>query len=125
LFISNSFERWRFKDGVFVDDELGTIDLEKIRAVCNQQCRTRWTAIASRDRLYQFMAMSNEETQKEMRREVSRRTGVERPELPSSSSNNSYPFVVSDKSPKARGTKRCEINIFGMRRADPFQMGTI
>ena len=50
-----------------MSQELEEIDLEKIRAVCSQQSRTQWTAIATRDRLYQFMAMSDEEAQREMR----------------------------------------------------------
>jgi len=82
---SDAHGRWRFKDGVFVEDELGTVDLENIRAACSRQSRSHWTAIASRDRLYQFMSMSDEETQTEMRREVSRMNGVEELGTPSGS----------------------------------------
>lgn len=58
---------WRFSDGASIAVELEAIDIEKIRAACSQQSRTQWTAIASCDRLYQFIALSDEETQKEMR----------------------------------------------------------
>jgi len=71
LFQSNVLERWKFKDGVSVHEVLESVDLEKIRSACSQQSRTQWTAIASRDRLYQFMSMSDEETQTEMRQNLS------------------------------------------------------
>jgi hypothetical protein len=58
---------WTFTDGVSVNEELRNVDISKLRAVCNQQSRSRWTTIASRDRLYQFIAMSDEQTQDEMR----------------------------------------------------------
>jgi hypothetical protein len=58
---------WTFVDGVAIDDELKDVDIEKIREVIDQQSRTKWTLIASRDRLYQFMALSDERTQREMR----------------------------------------------------------
>ena len=52
-------------------DELQKIDLEKIRAVCKEESRTLWTTIATRNRLYQFMAMSDETTQQKMRLSLS------------------------------------------------------
>ena len=65
--LTPSRSNWRFSDGVSVDEDLRNVNLEKIRAVCNQQSWSRWTEIASRNRLYQFMALSDEDTQKEMR----------------------------------------------------------
>jgi hypothetical protein len=68
---SENLERWTFRDGTSVNEELKDIDLHSIRAVCAHQSRTQWTSIASRHRLYQFMALSDEVTQKEMREKVS------------------------------------------------------
>lgn len=62
--------KWRFRDGVFIDDELGILDIEEIRAACSQQSRSQWTTIASWDRLYQFLAMSDEDSQRIMRQTV-------------------------------------------------------
>ena len=103
---SNFHGRWRFKDGVFVDDELGTVDLENVRAACSQQSRSQWTAIASRDRLYQFMAMSDGETQAEMRRGVSTNDGNEELGFSSRTGGPSSAFVPMDECPRPRGTKR-------------------
>jgi hypothetical protein len=61
---------WTFRDGVSIEDELRNIEISKIRAVCDQQSRTRWTTIASRNRLYQFMALSDEQSQLEMRQKA-------------------------------------------------------
>jgi hypothetical protein len=61
---------WTFNDGVSIHEELKGVDISKIRAVCDQQSRTKWTTIASRDRLYQFIALSNDETQQEMRQKA-------------------------------------------------------
>lgn len=58
---------WKFKDGVSVDEEMRSIGLEEIRAICQAHSRSQWTVIASRSRLYQFIAMSDEKTQREMR----------------------------------------------------------
>lgn len=58
---------WTFNNGVSIHDELENVELSKIREVCDQQSRSKWTSIASRNRLYQFMALSDEETQQEMR----------------------------------------------------------
>ncbi|KAF8803427.1 hypothetical protein BYT27DRAFT_7214734 [Phlegmacium glaucopus] len=58
---------WTFRDGTSVHAELRDVEISKIRAVCNQQSRTKWTTIASRQRLYQFISLSDEETQEEMR----------------------------------------------------------
>ena len=44
-----------------------SIGLEEIRAICQAHSRSQWTVIASRSRLYQFIAMSDEKTQREMR----------------------------------------------------------
>jgi hypothetical protein len=56
-----------FKDGVSIHDELKGVELSKLRDVCDQQSRTKWTSIASRARLYQFIGLSDEQTQQEMR----------------------------------------------------------
>ncbi|KAF8800257.1 hypothetical protein BYT27DRAFT_7217172 [Phlegmacium glaucopus] len=64
---SDALVHWTFKDGVPVHEELENIEVSKIRAVCNQQSKTKWTTIASRGRLYQFIALSDEDTQWEMR----------------------------------------------------------
>jgi hypothetical protein len=61
---------WTFKDGIHVHDELRDVDIERIRAVCSQQSRSGWTSIASRERLYQFIALSDEDTQLEMRQKA-------------------------------------------------------
>ena len=68
---------WTFRDGVPVNEVLENIELEKIRAVCNQQSRSRWTQIASRDRMYQFIAMSDENTQREMHQKLLMTSGTE------------------------------------------------
>jgi hypothetical protein len=61
---------WTFNDGVPIHEELGCVETSKIRAVCDQQSRTRWTSIASRHRLYQFIALSDEGAQREMRQKA-------------------------------------------------------
>jgi hypothetical protein len=61
---------WTFRDGVSIDEELRDVELSRIRTVCDQQSRTKWTSIASRDRLYQFIALSDEKTQLEMRQKA-------------------------------------------------------
>ena len=66
----DDYSHWTFSDGVSVHEELKHIEISKIRAVCDQQSRSRWTVIASRNRLYQFIAMSNVETQQEMRQKA-------------------------------------------------------
>ena len=53
-----------------MNEEFSDVDLETIRAVCSQQSMTQWTKIASRGRLYQFVAMSDEVTQREIRHRV-------------------------------------------------------
>ncbi|KAF8803392.1 hypothetical protein BYT27DRAFT_7214713 [Phlegmacium glaucopus] len=64
---SAGLSHWRFRDGTGVHEDLGSIELSRIRAACDQQSRTKWTSIASRQRLYQFIALSDEDTQQEMR----------------------------------------------------------
>ncbi|KAF8812817.1 hypothetical protein BYT27DRAFT_7272529 [Phlegmacium glaucopus] len=64
---SDDVHHWTFMDGVPVDDELRNVDISDIRAICNEQSRTQWTSIASRGRLYQFIALSDKETQVQMR----------------------------------------------------------
>ena len=64
-------ERWMFRDGESVNDELKDIGLDEIRAACAEQSRSGWTSIASRNRLYQFIALSDEVTQREMREKMS------------------------------------------------------
>jgi hypothetical protein len=66
----DDLSRWMFSDGVSVHEELRNIEISKIRAVCDQQSRSRWTSIASRARLYQFFALSDGATQREMRQKV-------------------------------------------------------
>jgi hypothetical protein len=98
--------RWRLKDGSLLED-LDAIDLERIRDACNQQCITRWTSIATRERLYQFLAMSDKETQVAMRLKLTanhdQRMGCSRP----CSNNRTEGFSVLDHTPGPRGTKRC------------------
>ena len=53
-----------------MNEEFSDVDLETIRAVCRQQSMTQWTKIASRGRLYQFVAMCDEVTQREIRHRV-------------------------------------------------------
>lgn len=89
-----------------MDDELDTIDIEKIRGVCNQQCRTQWTAIATRDRLYQFMAMSDENTQVDMRHDLSAMNDNEDLGASSSAGNTSVPRTTSKDYPSPGGGKR-------------------
>jgi hypothetical protein len=103
---SNVRGGWRFKDGVLVENELQTLDLEKIRAVCHQQSRTRWTSITSRDRLYQFIAMSDEETQLEMRQKLVTTDSIEDFGSTSSACNSSGVFGAVINSPRPHGTKR-------------------
>ena len=102
----NGIERWTFKDGIYVDEELENIELERIRAVCNQQCRTRWTSIASRDRLYQFMAMSDEETQNAMQLKVSSTDDIEQIERAPGSANAFAEYLALNGSLRPRGSKR-------------------
>lgn len=54
---------WKFRDGGFVDEEFGQLNLETIQASCSEQSRMQWMKIASRDRLYQFVSISDETTQ--------------------------------------------------------------
>jgi hypothetical protein len=54
-----------------VNDELKDVDVNEIRVACAEQSRSGWTSIASRNRLYQFIALSDEVTQKVMREKVS------------------------------------------------------
>ena len=51
-------------------EELKHTDLTMIRAVCSRQSWSQWTLIASRERLYQFISMSDDASQKVMRQEV-------------------------------------------------------
>ena len=53
---------WTFRDGVPVHEELKDLELVKIHAVCARQSWSQWTSIATRERLYQFMAMSGEDS---------------------------------------------------------------
>ena len=97
---------WRFDDGSSIAEELEAVDIEKIRSACSQHSMTQWTAIASRNRLYQFIAMSDEEAQREMRQTLSP-TIISRGTGPS-------PSVVytsgvcegTDNPSSSRGTKR-------------------
>ncbi|KAF8804157.1 hypothetical protein BYT27DRAFT_7302151 [Phlegmacium glaucopus] len=67
---SDGLVHWTFKDGVSVHEELENVEVSKIRAVCNRESRTKWTTIASRGRLYQFIALSDEDTQHAMRQTI-------------------------------------------------------
>ena len=106
LLVSDAYGQWRFKDSVFVEEELDAIELETIRAACNQQSRTQWTAIASRQRLYQFMAMSDEVTQKEMRQRLSTNTCPEGSSSVSRTAESDGSLVLSDTPSRTGGTKR-------------------
>ena len=75
---SDVLEQWTFRDGTSVNEELKDLDLTQIQAVCSQQSRSGWVSIATRNRLYQFMAMSDEETQKEMRQKVLRMNDIDK-----------------------------------------------
>lgn len=89
-----------------MDEELEAIDLEKIRAICSEQCKSQWTAIASRERLYQFMAMSDERTQTAMRQAllmISREGNVG---SVLNGGNGYGGFVASDTSFRPRENKR-------------------
>ena len=63
----DQLSRWKFRDGSLVDEEFGRFNLKTIRAACSEQSKTQWTKIASRDRLYQFVSMSDETTQWDIR----------------------------------------------------------
>ena len=89
-----------------MDEELETINIERIRDICSKQCKSRWTAMASRARLYQFMAMSDERTQTAMRQALLMisREGNVRSVL---NGGNGYGgFVASDTSFRPRENKR-------------------
>lgn len=75
-----------------MNEQLDTVGIETIRAVCNEQSRSQWTTIASRELLYQFMAMSDEETQGEMRQKLSK--------------NGDRSTVESNEASTSLGTKR-------------------
>jgi hypothetical protein len=83
-------------------EELKTVDLENLRAVCKQHSRTQWTAIASRERLYQFVAMSDEMTQMEMCRDL----GTVDARHAGSSSRGSSQQVGTGSPSAPRGVKR-------------------
>ena len=51
-------------------EELKHTDLTMIRGVCSRQSWSQWTSIASHERLYQFISMSDDASQKVMRQEV-------------------------------------------------------
>ena len=102
----NEQGRWRFKDGVCLDVELEAVDLEKIRATCNDECRSQWTAIASRERLYQFIAMSDDDTQLVMRNKLLTIVGKEDVGLTSSAGGGFSNVGTSDNFARPRTTKR-------------------
>ena len=95
-----------FKDGVSVDDELKHVDLEIIRAVCGQQCMSQWTAIATRERLYQFIAMSDEVTQREMRLSLLSTTNTDIPGSVEQAINSRGAFGMTGDFTNTRGSKR-------------------
>ena len=86
---------WTFRDGTSVNEELKDVDIHKIRAVCTQQSRTQWTSIASHDRLYQFIALSDEGTQNEMRKTVSSTINLNKGDSTASTLNSSDAFISS------------------------------
>lgn len=92
---------WQFRDGVSLKDSLDVIDVERIRAVCGEQSRSQWTKIASRERLYQFIAMSEERTQSEIRKKLQTSSWVEEAGQPSRAGT-----VLSSTPLNSRGTKR-------------------
>ena len=65
--LSHDLGYWTFNNGVSIHEELNNINLSKICAICNQQSWTKWMSIASWNRLYQFIALSDNVTQWEMR----------------------------------------------------------
>ena len=83
---------WTFRDGISVHEELKNIETSRIRSVCDKQSRTKWTSIASRDRLYQFIALSDEETQREMRQDALSSTAMD---TVASASNRNVPAFSS------------------------------
>lgn len=86
---------WIFRDGTSVNEELKDVPIHKIQAVCAQQSKTQWTSIASRNRLYQFMALSDESTQNEMRDMVSSTINLNKGDTTESVPNGSDSFISS------------------------------
>ena len=103
---TNDAGSWRFVDGTVVDDELRGVDVETIRVVCSDLSRSRWTAIASRDRLYQFMSMSDKETQGEIRRKLSTMTISEGTDSTSCATSSVDVFTIRNDPSSFRGIKR-------------------
>ena len=99
---SNDHGHWKFRDGTNVHDVLGSVDIVDLRAVCDHESSTRWTQIASRNRLYQFIAMSNEATQTEMRQRALSTINATGP----ASLNDGLLIMPEDGRPRSRGTKR-------------------
>ncbi|KAF8809588.1 hypothetical protein BYT27DRAFT_7254322 [Phlegmacium glaucopus] len=63
---SEHLAHWMFHDGVPIHEEFHKIDMKKIRAVYNQQIKTRWANIGSRESLYQSIVLLDEKTQLEI-----------------------------------------------------------
>ena len=99
-------EKLTFNDGIPVDDELKDIDLEIIRAICGQQCMSQWWAIATRERLYQFIAMSDELSQKEMRLRLLSTTGRDVPGSVVPPIDDRGTFGMGGNFTQTRGRKR-------------------
>lgn len=100
-----------------MDDELKNVDLSRIRTVCARRSWSQWTTIASREKLYQFMAMSDENTQREMRRDILTlpeddrgMCGVSRVEEHTSFTTPFRPTSLDRR--ETRGTKRFFISFF-------------
>ena len=92
-----------------MDEELETINIERIRDICSEQCKSRWTAMASRARLYQFMAMSDEKTQVAMQQKllmIAGKVNVGSVRSVLNGGNGSGGFVASDTSFRPRENKR-------------------
>jgi hypothetical protein len=103
----NTIGCWNFSDGVSIKQELDLIHTDNIREACSSQSRTQWTTIASRDRLYQFVAMSDDTTQTEIRQKLGlMRTG--RDECSTGSNSMSVDNLLPSVS---QGLKRWELRM--------------
>jgi hypothetical protein len=93
---------------MLVNEELKDIHLSRIRAVCAQQSKSQWTSIATRDRLYQFIALSDAETQRVMREKVSSLTDLEKGGESSNTPISSSTFLTSFDTWTAQNERRVE-----------------
>ena len=106
IFLMDEPFLWSFADGIKLKDELDSVELEKIRLVCGEQCRTMWTTIASRERLYQYIALSNDTTQAEMQRRLKDVHVDERARFIEKTDSQTEGQVMTSEESMSRGTKR-------------------